>query len=193
MNQKEINFIKRFFTSFSKSPIFVIFNHFSDNGNSFLTFIGTIVAITSLLQVPEVRCLAELEISGCLDKHTILLKLCGFFSFIIIFTFFFSCLTIIFDLTFIFIFVKIVVLIKLFIYKNNKTTLKKMKRSKVYRESLVLRYKANYSIQMFYYISIILLSFFISLRITKTITPDFVKSIDIFFKYLDSFFQDYHY
>lgn len=68
-----------------RNPIIYIFTNILNDKNFFIAIIGTIVAVASLLQVPEIRCMANLPQEKCLNDYLILLTFLKFFYFLVVF------------------------------------------------------------------------------------------------------------
>lgn len=198
---KKTKFSEQLANSLTRSPIFITYAHlFNNNGNLFLTLIGTIVAVTSLLQVHEVRCLAGLQENECLDQLTIILKLFGFFYFLIAFILGFTvCLTLIeflFNLGFLIV-VSLTRLIIRNIYECNKTFFNKLKINTIVKLIIYINYaafskshKADFTpFELMYYMIIIWFSFFISLIGAKNTTPNVVTILNKIFKHSYSLFE----
>jgi hypothetical protein len=96
MNEKE-SYKVHFSNLVGKSPLFFSLPRIF-KGDFFLTLIGTIVAVTSLLQVDEVRCLAGLRAEQKCENLVIILKFFSFFSFLTIFVSSFFVLIFLFEI-----------------------------------------------------------------------------------------------
>ncbi len=193
-----------------RSPIISICDYLFKRQDIFLALIGTIIAITGLLQVPEVRCLAQLDACQYSQKYTIILKLFGFFGFFTSFIWFLISLSFLIDFVFIFYFLFIRTIIRK-TFRFLKTLIDDFfNKAKRYSAIIILHttliytakfcrflfwllsnsYKIKMTFKFIYYTSIIYFSFYMSLFLAKITTTMLVQFVDALFK--NAFFNLYH-
>lgn len=189
-----------------KSPLLLTLFHLFSTKDLFLTLIGTIVAVASLLQIPEVRCLAGLPVKEeCQNNLTnIILHFFSFFCFLTTFIVSFLILFLVVESFFIMFYAAILTnrVNIVFIFKKLVSYLKNklIRSTKFYN---LARYFftilkvffvcfANFYFHgvykvfiIFYYSSIIWFSFIGSLLFAASLTPQWTK---IFGELLQHFF-----
>lgn len=172
--------------------------------NFFIAIIALIIGILSLLQLPEVRCLAQLPQENCISEFIIILKIIKIFCFLGFFG--------IFLLGFIFMFGIIIPIVLPFVFRIIKYNLYNLRfrysqKNNIYNLTIKRFYKLQYKItksniflifvadpinqykyifKAYYYLFVMFLTFIISYRIAKNATLSLNIILDTLLKKLIS-------